>query len=255
MNKTKLQYLTSMLSLFLLGSCLTDNLDESEILDENALIGEWRLSSLVVSEKEEVFQNGIPSTTIISADSFLHDYTLIFTEDMFSTLGGYSYRIDNESNGENLSSQEFSIANISNQGTYTIDLDDVSFGADLYEFNFDGDEAIEFDQTISAKFAFSENSDRLTLTQERVVSTFINANSVNVTDKSVSVWLRVERDLACEDAIASTNTAQIAYDNAATSTLQALCNALKTALANQIVICGDTNNELQARIDALGDCM
>jgi hypothetical protein len=56
----------------------------------------------------------------------------------------------------------------------------------------------------------------------------------------------------CEEAIVVTNQAETAYNN--DNTNEELCNAYKTALQNKINFCGDSEGNIQAIIDDLGDC-
>lgn len=56
----------------------------------------------------------------------------------------------------------------------------------------------------------------------------------------------------CDTIVVATAEAEAAYN--ADSTNSDLCNAYKTALETQILVCGDSNGNLQAIIDGLGDC-
>jgi hypothetical protein len=58
----------------------------------------------------------------------------------------------------------------------------------------------------------------------------------------------------CEEAAAAALTASNAYTNATDENREALCNAYKAALNNQIDLCGDGSGALQDIIDDLGDC-
>jgi len=59
---------------------------------------------------------------------------------------------------------------------------------------------------------------------------------------------------SCPEATQATAQASLNFINATANTYQALCVAYRTALENQIALCGDTGGALQAAIDALGDC-
>ena len=59
---------------------------------------------------------------------------------------------------------------------------------------------------------------------------------------------------SCQSLTATTNAAEVAYNNANSSNLSALCNAYKTALQNEINGCGDANGDLQGIVADLGDC-
>ena len=56
---------------------------------------------------------------------------------------------------------------------------------------------------------------------------------------------------SCDDLIAATDAAELAYLSANTAEN---CNAYKTALQNQIAACGDPDGDLAAAVTALGDC-
>ncbi|WP_400080052.1 hypothetical protein [Winogradskyella sp. R77965] len=59
----------------------------------------------------------------------------------------------------------------------------------------------------------------------------------------------------CEEAIETTTIAEEAYNNFTEENFEAICNAYKDALMNQIEICGDVDGNLQLIIDQLGDCI
>jgi hypothetical protein len=56
---------------------------------------------------------------------------------------------------------------------------------------------------------------------------------------------------SCDDLIAATDAAELAYLSANTAEN---CNAYKTALQNEIAACGDPDGDLAAAVTALGDC-
>ncbi len=61
-------------------------------------------------------------------------------------------------------------------------------------------------------------------------------------------------DDLCEDAVAASEIAEMNYNNANETTIEDLCIEYKSALENQIEICGDDAGVLQVIIDELGDC-
>ena len=58
----------------------------------------------------------------------------------------------------------------------------------------------------------------------------------------------------CSEAEVASATALDAFNSASTENYSSLCNVLKAALQTQISLCGDTNGDLQATINGLGDC-
>ena len=58
----------------------------------------------------------------------------------------------------------------------------------------------------------------------------------------------------CEEAIAATEIARMAYESATNDTIENLCNTYKDALIYQIETCGD-DGSLQNIIEELGDCV
>lgn len=66
-----------------------------------------------------------------------------------------------------------------------------------------------------------------------------------------------EEDPTCEEATEEAEAAQLIYEEANPENPEEFvlaCNAYKEALQQQKEICGDENEEIQAQIDALGDC-
>ncbi|MDT0294101.1 DUF6252 family protein [Mesonia ostreae] len=64
-------------------------------------------------------------------------------------------------------------------------------------------------------------------------------------------------DVDCPEATEIRLNAKLAYDNVDTSNqeeVQAACNAYRTALNQEIEVCGDEIGDLQAILDSLGDC-
>jgi hypothetical protein len=64
----------------------------------------------------------------------------------------------------------------------------------------------------------------------------------------------ITEDNSCNLAIQATNTAAENLIISNTENYAVLCELYKSALDNQIEICGDPNNDLQGVIDTLGDC-
>lgn len=58
----------------------------------------------------------------------------------------------------------------------------------------------------------------------------------------------------CPEALALALAAETEFSNAIDTNYTALCNAYKTALENQISLCGDVNGSIQILINGLGDC-
>lgn len=100
-------------------------------------------------------------------------------------------------------------------------------------------------QTISGTFQFiGYKFDEELNIEERV---FSNGAFVNVSYAGA----QPEEPETCEEATQQVEEAQAAYENASTEDLFEACQAYRTALENQIEICGDEDGAIQAILDTL----
>lgn len=58
----------------------------------------------------------------------------------------------------------------------------------------------------------------------------------------------------CQVAVITSESARVDFENAAAEDYTATCNDYKTALEQQITICGDADGSIQTLINNLGDC-
>ncbi len=58
----------------------------------------------------------------------------------------------------------------------------------------------------------------------------------------------------CQVAVITSESARVDFENAAAEDYTATCNDYKTALEQQITVCGDADGSIQTLINNLGDC-
>lgn len=58
----------------------------------------------------------------------------------------------------------------------------------------------------------------------------------------------------CQVAVITSESARVDFENTAAEDYTATCNDYKTALQQEITVCGDPDGSIQSTIDGLGDC-
>ena len=248
--------LLSLFSLLTAFTCENEPLDDG-ILDNTStndnLIGTWNLVEFNIDLTTSSSFEGQETTSNIVVNSTEVDYVLEFTGSTFSANGSYTYNTNSVVNEAEVSSETYTLTNVSGSGFYTTNENEMTVDGSFFEFEFEGDidtSALEGEQT--ATFEISDDGETLTFSQNETTTETNAATGLqaNVTKISTSVWTRGVATNNCTLQTA-TDAAATAYNNDNT---EDLCNAYKTALQNQIAECGDANGSLQAIIDDLGDC-
>lgn len=246
--------LLSLFSLLTAFTCENEPLD-SGILDNTStdLLGTWNLVEFNTDLTTSTNFEGQETTSNIVVTSTEVDYVLEFTGSTFSTNGSYTYNTNIVVNEAQVSNEPYTLTNVSGSGTYSTNENVMTIDGSFFEFEFNGGidtSALEGEQT--ANFQISDDGETLTFSQNET-TTETNATTglqANVTKISTSVWVKSEATNDCT-LQATTDAAATAYNNDNT---EALCNAYKTALQNQITECGDANGSLQTLLNDLGDC-
>jgi hypothetical protein len=254
-----------LLGLFCLFTLLTAFTCENEPIGESLdsdtgnnpmntdLLGLWNLQEFNITLNTETSLNGEAITANVDAVSTQVDYILEFTQSSFLTNGNYTYNTNTSVNGSPNTTDTYTLMNISGNGTYVTNGNQITVDGSFFEFDFEGVDTSVFEGEQTSTFSISNNGQTLTLTQNET-TTETNAatgTEVTVATSSVSVW---SRDTTVNDcaAQAATDQAEAAYNQDTSN--EDLCIAYRQALENQISECGDNDGNLQAAIDTLGNC-
>jgi len=248
----------SFLTLLTVFSCDNEPLDDSissgSSNNNNGLVGVWSLVEFDVTTSATTNFSGQTVSTEIAVFSTETDYTVEFTENAFITDGNYTYNANVEVDGSTVSNDTYTLNNVSGNGTYITSGDELTVDGSFFEFDFQGMDSsvLEGEQTVV--YAITDNGETLTFTQNETVTETDAATGLEVTNttNSTSIWTKIAGSSTACDAQTATDEAEAAYNE--DNTDEALCNAYKQALENQIAECGDDNGSLQAIIDDLGDC-
>lgn len=88
-----------------------------------------------------------------------------------------------------------------------------------------------------------------------LASLFVLFIAANCDNEPLEGDFITEEQFACQQAVAAQIDASEAFGAATSENYTELCNALKVTLEAQIAVCGDSEGQLQGRIDELGDCI
>jgi len=251
----KLAALLCLFTLFFAFTCENEPLDFEPETGETdvALLGEWNLSEFDVEVNTSTDFQGQQIASEVEIFSTTVNYALNFTENNFSTNGGYSYVAEVTTNGIQVPAEPYTIDNVSGSGSYSVNGNEMTVDGSFFEFTFEGMDFSQFQGEQTVAFQISDNGQTLTFSQNETMTETDAATGTTTTSVTVStsVWIRgaVSNDCEAEDA---TNDAAEAYN--ADNTNEDLCLAYKAALENQIAECGDSDGNLQQIIDDLGDC-
>lgn len=251
----KLSALLSFLILFTAFTCEDEPLDGDFVDDINnqsnsTLVGEWNLESFDVSVNTVNEVQGTQIETDIIVDSFNPDYSLVFTSNAFNTSGSYSYNTEVTVFGQT-TTDTYTLENVTGNGTYSTNGDVMTIDGSFFEFTFQGVDESVFEGEQNANFEITSDGQTLVFSENSTEVDDSNGLTVTITKIATSVWTRSQLISGCS-LQAATDEAAAAYNNDTSNT--DLCNAYKTALQNQIDVCGDDNGALQTIIDGLGDC-
>jgi hypothetical protein len=252
MKYTRLFLLLTMI--FSLQSCDNEPLDNN-IVDidptNNSLIGAWSLESFDMDLTTSTTFEGTPFESNVIIHSLDTDYSLTFDTNTFTAFGDYSYSTSIIVDGQSPITDTYSLENVSGNGAYSVNGNEITLDGALFEFEFNGMDLSDQQGIQVAVFQISDDGETLTLNQNTTETQTSNGISVVNTTISTSVWTKTQTT-SCGTAENAATTAAAAYNNDTTNT--SLCNAYKTALQNQINACGDVDGSIQTIIDGLGDC-
>lgn len=255
MKKIALSFLLLFVSITLF-TCENEPLDGFDLNgvnpSSNNLLGTWTLANFDYSVNSSTVIGGITiasNTEIISENP---NYDLTFLPSTFSTNGSYGYIVDITVNGQN-NTQTLAVDNVAGVGNYTTNGSEITSDASFVSYMFQGMDLSDLQGEQTAPYTISTDGQTLTFIQNLTETNTDNDVTTTSIIVSSSVWTKVATsNNPCLDATAFAATAESQYSNDISN--ENLCNAYKSALQNQIAICGDATGEIQAIINGLGDC-
>ena len=185
--------LLSLFSLLTAFTCENEPLDDG-ILDNTStndnLIGTWNLVEFNIDLTTSSSFEGQETTSNIVVNSTEVDYVLEFTGSTFSANGSYTYNTNSVVNEAEVSSETYTLTNVSGSGFYTTNENEMTVDGSFFEFEFEGDidtSALEGEQT--ATFEISDDGETLTFSQNETTTETNAATGLqaNVTKISTSV--------------------------------------------------------------------
>ncbi|NRD22224.1 hypothetical protein HNV10_03160 [Winogradskyella litoriviva] len=169
-----------LLSLFCLFTLLTAFTCENEPLDDGiesgsndtnvALIGSWELVDFDVTLQTSTEFMGETFSSDIDIQSTEENYVLTFTESNFTTAGDYTYDTNVAVNGATVTSEPYTLDNVSGSGTYSTSGNEMTIYGSFFEFEFEGMDENLFQDEQTTSFSISADGQTLTFTQEETVS-------------------------------------------------------------------------------------
>lgn len=238
-------------------TCENEPLDEDIIIDNGGevnidILGEWNLVEFDVETSTTANLNGTEVSSDVQIFSTSADYTVNFTESTFTTNGGYSYSSLVIVNGTEIPNDPVTLTNVSGNGTYGVNGNEMTVNGQFFEFSLDGVDSSVFGEEQTLQFQISADGETLTFLQNETQIANDPTTGAETTSviEGFSVWTRGTTNEICT-AQAATNAAAEAYNEDNTNT--ELCNAYRDALQAQIDECGD-DGSLQAILNDLGDC-
>lgn len=177
---------TKLLTLFaficLVGACNNDD-EASPTAAANGLEGTWTAVEFSASTSTSSNINGqaFDSTSEIEGSNL--DYDLVFTDDAFTTNGGYTIAISASSGGQVVTNTTDTYTDVNGNGTYTVQGDSMTITGSFFEFNVNG---IPYDLgngSQTAHFEINANGDLIFSQNE---TTTDNTNGILTTSNIVS---------------------------------------------------------------------
>lgn len=195
-----------LLAAFCLFSLLTAFTCENEPLDfdvessdtggngqtDASLLGDWQLVEFDVELNTATDFMGQSISSDVEIFSTTVDYTVNFTETNFTTNGSYSYEAEITANGINVPQDPYTLTDVSGNGTYTTQGNEITIDGSFFEFSFDGMDFDELTGPQTVMFEISNNGQTLTFTQNETITDTEPSTgaTITTTQVSTSVWTR-----------------------------------------------------------------
>lgn len=192
----KIVALFCLFSLLTAFTCENEPLDDIEIGSGNNnnddLVGTWNLVEFETSVSTNTNFQGQELSSDIEVYSTTVDYTVTFTETNFNTNGSYSYVADIVANGIEVSGEPYTLENVSGNGSYSTNGNEITTDGSFFEFSFEGMDSSVLDGPQSATFEISSDGQTLTFSQNDTTTDTDSATGVTTTSSQVSssVWVK-----------------------------------------------------------------
>lgn len=193
-----------LLSLFCLFALLTAFTCEDEPLDDGidtgsnngdtnvALIGSWDLTDFDVTLVTSTDIDGQSISSDIDIQSTEENYVLTFTESNFTTNGSYTYDSNVVVNGVTMSSEPYTLENVSGSGTYSTSGNVMTIDGSFFEFEFEGMDETSLQGEQTTTFSISADGQTLTFSQNETITQTEPTTGAVITNTTSggSVWTK-----------------------------------------------------------------
>ena len=172
--------------LILLNSCGKD--DDSP--DVDSLVGEWTAIAFTASIESTINASGTETTIATSAVGSNLSYDLTFTDDAFTTSGGYDVTNNTTVDGNVFPASMSTYSNVSGSGNYSTSGNTITLDGSFFTFDVNGMDLSALNQEQSANYEINSNGE-LIFTQNETI-TDNSTPTVTSTTKLVSssTWVR-----------------------------------------------------------------
>lgn len=178
-----LKLLLGLSVILLLANCSEDDTEDPVTADD--IIGTWNMTALRAVTSTSVDFFGLPVSTTATSVGSNFDYNVTFTENTYSSEGGYDLETTVEVPGEDTQTETFEFRNLTTEGTYRFEDGTLIF--DDQFLNAGNDELLTGLDIGEPEVTISFNgADEVTMTQRQDIS---------VTDPTSGATFDVEIDL------------------------------------------------------------
>ncbi|MEO0571365.1 MAG: lipocalin family protein [Bacteroidota bacterium] len=181
------KFLVVVVTVVLFVSCSEDEGTMNPV-DQDSLIGTWRLSSLNSDTEFSTEFEGIPFSGDLQSVGENLNYTVTFTENQYSSQGSYDIVTTGNVNGIPLDEDTTTVTDIAESGTYSFENDMLTIDGELYELDLaDIPTDVDLDQSVDI---FFDGDGNLIMTQDVEIMVEEEGVPINVTVDSRLVWTR-----------------------------------------------------------------
>lgn len=187
----------SLFSLLTAFTCENEPLDsdiDNSVSDNSELLGDWSLVEFTVDLSTSTDFNGQTIGSDIDVQSTSADYTLTLAGNTFTTNGSYSYNANVVVNGEQYPSDPYTLEDVSGDGNYSTNGNEITVDGQFFEFTFEGNvDTSAFDGEQTATYALTDNGQTLTISQNESTSDTDSSTGAQTSTNTVStsVWTRL----------------------------------------------------------------
>jgi len=169
---------------FLAQSCGDD---EEMSTGTSELAGTWKAESLNGDVTSTVVFGGMTTVTSSIIDGTNLNYTLVLTDDSFTTSGSYDIEASIEVQGTNITSSD-SYSNVSGNGTYFTEGNEITVDGQFFELELNGMPLMSETGPVTATYNITNNV--LTVTQNDVDTNTQSGVTTESQVNFVSTWRR-----------------------------------------------------------------